>query len=313
MPAPAAQLAWRGARAVASLAAVGLAVVVVATVIPVWPLELFEHFRVQYAAAGLVVVIACAGLRIRGYADAAAIAWLLDLTILVTGLRPARDLPSGTPVRVLLLNVLTSSSAHADVARLIADTRPDVIGLVEVDRRWLDALAPALTSYARLEHPRDDNFGLALYARGTLTGDVEELGTPLPSLVAHATVDDTAVHIVLTHPLPPISAQASTDLTTQLVAVGGRARSLAAPVLVLGDFNTTPWSRPFAALLSASGLCDTRDGFGIQATFPSSLAIARIPIDHVLVSCTAGVRDRRVERDVGSDHLPVLVDLVVPR
>ena len=313
MPAPAAQLAWRGARAVASLAAVGLAVVVVAPVIPVWPLELFEHFRVQCAAAGLVVVVACAALRVRTYADAAAIAWLLNLTILVTGLRPARDLPTGTPVRVLLLNVLTSSSAHADVARLIADTRPDIIGLVEVDQRWLDALAPALATYARLEHPRDDNFGLALYARGTLTGNVEELGTPLPSLVARATVADTTLHILLTHPLPPVSALASTNLTTQLVAVGERSRTLPGAVVVLGDFNTTPWSRPFAALLSSSALCDTRDGFGIQATFPSSFALARIPIDHVLASCSVGVHDRRVEREVGSDHLPVVVDLVVPR
>jgi len=32
----------------------------------------------------------------------------------------------------------------------------------------------------------------------------------------------------------------------------------------------------------------------------------------VLVSCSIGVRSRRIERDVGSDHLPVLVDLSVP-
>ena len=57
----------------------------------------------------------------------------------------------------------------------------------------------------------------------------------------------------------------------------------------------------------------TRAGFGVQATFPAQSRLLRIPIDHVLASCTIGVRDRVIERDVGSDHLPIVVDLVVPR
>lgn len=73
------------------------------------------------------------------------------------------------------------------------------------------------------------------------------------------------------------------------------------------------WSTPFRDLVARSGLCDSRAGFGIAASFPSTMAVVRIPIDHALVSCTIGVRARRVERHVGSDHLPVVIDLVVPR
>ena len=61
------------------------------------------------------------------------------------------------------------------------------------------------------------------------------------------------------------------------------------------------------------GGSDTRAGFGVQPTFPASSWLVRIPIDHVLVSCSVGVTERRVERDVGSDHLPVVVDLKLPR
>ena len=50
----------------------------------------------------------------------------------------------------------------------------------------------------------------------------------------------------------------------------------------------------------------------MQASFPAGMAVMRIPIDHLLASCSIGVRDRRIGRDVGSDHLPVVVDLVVP-
>jgi endonuclease/exonuclease/phosphatase (EEP) superfamily protein YafD len=81
----------------------------------------------------------------------------------------------------------------------------------------------------------------------------------------------------------------------------------------MGDLNATPWSRPFVHLVESSGLCDTRAGFGVQASFPAASWLLRIPIDHVLASCGIGVQSRRIGRDVGSDHLPVIVDLVVPR
>lgn len=53
-------------------------------------------------------------------------------------------------------------------------------------------------------------------------------------------------------------------------------------------------------------------GFGVQTSFPSNLWLLRIPIDHVLVACAIGVDDRRIGPEVGSDHLPVITDLVVP-
>ncbi len=75
------------------------------------------------------------------------------------------------------------------------------------------------------------------------------------------------------------------------------------PLVIMGDLRT---------LTGRTGPCDSRAGFGLQASFPVDLPILRIPIDHVLVRCTIGIRDRRIARDVGSDHLPVIVDLVVP-
>jgi endonuclease/exonuclease/phosphatase (EEP) superfamily protein YafD len=83
-------------------------------------------------------------------------------------------------------------------------------------------------------------------------------------------------------------------------------------VLVMGDLNATPWSRPFRRLLRRSALCDSRAGFGVQASFPAASTLLRLPIDHLLASCGVGVRARRIGRDVGSDHLPVIVDVVVP-
>jgi len=302
--------------AATALASVGLVGACLVPLVPVWPCMLLEHFRVQYAVVGLSIVAGTAGLGMRGYFDAAAIATLVQLITIAPDLcGTPRPIPEGgVPIRVLVLNVHTESTGFDRVRRLIEDVRPDVIGLVEVSRRWLDEIAPAVAGYAgRLEEPRDDNFGVALYARVPLAGSIEALGGPLPSVVAGVTIDGAPLGILLVHPLPPVSEAAVAAQRETLDAVAERARRMAGPLVILGDFNATPWSTPFRRLLARSGLCDSRAGFGLQASFPAASAIVRIPIDHVLASCAIGVRDRRIERDVGSDHLPVVIELVVPR
>ncbi len=168
------------------------------------------------------------------------------------------------------------------------------------------------SSSGRIEEPRADNFGVALYVRGRVTGSAEELGSRLPSIVADVAIGAARFRTIVTHPIPPISGAATRSQEDQLDAIADQAREGATPVLLMGDFNATPWSRPFLRLLRRSGLSDSRAGFGVQASFPAGPLLMRIPIDHLLASCSVGVSDRRIGRDVGSDHLPVIVDLVVP-
>ena len=306
---------YRLAVAATAVAIVGVVGVALMTLVPVWPLGLLVHFRVQYALAALPITACSAGLRMRGWFDVAAAAAVLHLLALAPDLGSGRrPVPGhGVPVRVLVLNVHTESTSFAQVRALIDELRPDVVGLVEVDDRWIAGVAPAVASYAgRLEKPRADNFGVALYTRAPITGGIEYLGAKLPSAVGTTVIGGAALAIVLTHPLPPVSASAEHELERELEAVAVRARELPAPRVVMGDLNTTPWSRAFRRLASSRRLCDSRAGFGIQSTFPVAIPVMRIPIDHLLASCSIGVTDRRVERDVGSDHLPVVVELVVP-
>jgi endonuclease/exonuclease/phosphatase (EEP) superfamily protein YafD len=215
---------------------------------------------------------------------------------------------------VLVFNVHTESSSFAAARRLIEDTRPDVIGLVEVDRRWLEALAPSLTGYAgRLEATRSDNFGVALYTRWPLSGAIQHFASELPAAVAHLAFNGAELDVVLIHPPPPVSGRALAAQIAQLDAVAERVHQIPGPVVVMGDYNATPWSQPFLRLVTRSGLCDSRAGNGLAASYPAASAALRIPIDHALITCSIGVADRRVERDVGSDHLPVIIDLVVPK
>jgi endonuclease/exonuclease/phosphatase (EEP) superfamily protein YafD len=295
---------------------VGLAVVTVTAVLPVpWPLALAEHFHLQYLVAAMGLGAVAVGVRAWALADVAAIVALVNLIVVAPHLRGEAGAASeGVPVRVLLLNVHTSSDGFEPVRALIRDVDADVVALVEVDRRWLAELAPVLAGYrGRIEEPRDDNFGIALYHRGAMTAEIRTLGSELPSVVARL---DGGLGVILTHPIPPVSGDTARSNWRQLEAVADRARSMAGPRIVLGDFNATPWSRPFAAMVARSGLRDSRAGFGVGASFPASggvWAAMRIPIDHALVSAEVGVVSRRIERDVGSDHLPVVLDLMIAR
>jgi endonuclease/exonuclease/phosphatase (EEP) superfamily protein YafD len=301
--------------AAVALAALGLAAAWMIAWIPIWPCTLFEHFRVQYVVVGVALLALAAALRMRGFVDAVAVVTLLHGVAISADLTasPQRGADGGVAIRVLVLNVHTESKSFDQVRQLIADEKPDLIGLVEVDQRWLDGVAAAVGGYAKIVQPRGDNFGVALYARGQVSGAVEYLGGDLPSVVADVAIGDARFRVVLTHPMPPVSDVGYRLEERQLEAVGERARELPEPVVVMGDFNTTPWARVFVRLLHRSGLCDSRAGFGAQASFPAMTALVRIPIDHLLASCSIGVRDRRIARDVGSDHLPVVLDLVIPR
>lgn len=294
------------------------------SLLPWHPFPLLEHFRLHLlAGCAFVALVAALARRGRSF-DVAAACALVNL-ILVTPALSGTAHPGpgdGVKVRLLLSNVLTSNRDSAALARAIRELDPDLIALVEPDRRWFAALAPALAEYeARREVSSSGNFGIALYARGVMNVSVENLGSTLPTLVARVSLPPSSEGVgpvpfdfVLTHPIPPMTAVNAASHRRQLEAVAARVASLPGPVIVAGDFNTTPWSRSFARFLSATGLLDSRDGFGVHATYPVFGAWPmRIPIDHVLVSPSIGVLTRRVERDVGSDHFPIFVELNLPR
>jgi endonuclease/exonuclease/phosphatase (EEP) superfamily protein YafD len=293
--------------ATAHVVIVGYVLAGVLAFAPVWPLSLIEHFRVQYLVVGVGVVgAAILGTR---FFDAALIAWLVNLAIVAPDLGGSAHAKTGTHVRLVFANVLSANRAYDKVAALIRETQPDIVALVEMRAPWFAELAPALAGYEKLEHGRDDNFGLALYVRGSLHGHIEYFGETVPTIVAEIGTRGVTATVIVTHPVPPVDSRAQSEQGEHLAGVAGHVTSLRGPIVLAGDLNATPWSRYFRKLVGTTGLCDSRAGFGYQGSFPASSALQRIPIDHVLVSCDIGVRDRRIGPDVGSDHLPVIVDL----
>jgi endonuclease/exonuclease/phosphatase (EEP) superfamily protein YafD len=286
---------------------------------PAYPLTLLEHFRLQLLFGAAVVVLFAAALRVALWFDLASCNTVLAFVLVAPALAPAPPPVSteGVRVRVLLSNVLTSNRDLDGLGALVAETSPDLIALLEPNATWFARLRPMLRDYpSKIEIDNEANFGIALYARAPMRAALELLGSRQPSVVASVALAGAApLSVILTHPVPPITAESEGIHRRHLAAVAERATTLPRPLLVLGDLNTTPWASTFAQLVRRSGLRDTRAGFGVQATYPTRprwMAPLRIPIDHALVSEDIVVLDRRVAGDLGSDHFPVVLDLVVP-
>lgn len=282
-----------------------------------WILELTSHFRLHLALSlGALAAVWAMKRRWRMTAicgAAAAANALLVLFLLWPAGKPVAT--AGPRLRLVALNVHTANERSDLVREFLRRTDADVILLMEVNERWMDALKSLRTNYPQvIAEPREDNFGIALFSRLPLTnGEVVEFGkAEVPSIAATIAVGGQNVFLLGTHPLPPGSAESARRRNEQFQEIAARLRRCARPAIVLGDLNSTPWSPYFSELLRDSGLKNTSQGRGLFGSWPAWLPSARIALDHCLVSTSIRVINQQLGPRVGSDHLPVMIDLQIP-
>ncbi len=314
-------MSGRGARIrdlIRGLAGAALAAVAACTLIAFgarlwWRFELACHWRAQYAVASLVlglVLYACGGRRLAVAAGSLAVLNAAFVVPVYFGNDAART--GGPRIRVLSANVQTSNHQHARLLSLVRQVDPDVVLLMEVDEGWGRALEPlAATHEHHLVVPRSDNFGIALYSRLPMAdGQVlKDAPDGVPTIAATFVKGTRSLTIIGTHPVPPMTADAASARDRQLSRLAEWNRAWPKPLIVVGDLNVTPYAPAFRDFTRITGLRDSRRGFGVQATWPVSMPVLRIPIDHCLVSPEVTVVGREVGPDIGSDHFPIVVDV----
>ncbi len=244
------------------------------------------------------------------------------------------SLSAGHPLRVLTCNLNADSSAARSVGALAREFQPDVVAFQEIPRRagfeWLDGWNVVRQGELLVASPyrlREIRANTALHPPHkwprvsllhciieTPNGEVNFCNVHLPSpRYGISEVLDRTTVIDLSR-----RATLLAEVRTRQEASGRAAQwvgSLRGSVLVVGDFNMPlestiyrrDWSR-YRDAFSQSGL-----GLGWTER-PDIQAIRWVPygvrIDHILMG--TGWRSNRawVGPDVGSDHLPLLANLV---
>ena len=271
-----------------------------------WVLDVSSSFRFQFFVVLLILGAAlAAGGKYRQSLGCLGLAALNLAFVLPCWLDAGRivETPGSVRLKGLLVNVHTANTRHEEVRQLVEQVDPDVAVFEEVDVSWVHGLAGLLVRYPHnVFCTRPDNFGIGLVSRRPFRKtDLAQLGMAgVPSVYVELDLGEgRTLHVVGTHPLPPVDAEYWALRNDQLDCVAQYVARLKGPVLLLGDLNTPPWSPFFRQFTRQSGLRDCSRGRGLNTTWPTFFGLMRIPIDHAMVSPGVVVLSERVGPGIG--------------
>jgi endonuclease/exonuclease/phosphatase (EEP) superfamily protein YafD len=276
-------------------------------------LDNLSNFPALFATGFGLAALGLALLRERAWAAAAALGAALAFAPVVPWYLPpeARAEGSSAPaVKVFVSNVYYRNFQHKKLIRLVEEEQPDMIGLVEVTPHWQRKLRALYAGYPyHLEQPDENYAGVALYSRLPISGArVLQLGdSHLAAVEATVATPGGPVRILIVHPSSPVSQYNFEVRNRQLRELAAYVRAAPHPLVVAGDFNLTMWNRHYRPLVDVAELHNAREGHGIAATWPAGWPLG-VPIDHVLATRDVHLRNFRVLRAFGSDHLPIVAE-----
>lgn len=287
-------------------------------------LELISHFRVQNFASAILCVIIFASYRFFKVAGFMLLIAAINFAYLYPWYLTEQshsvtvdfeNTSASHELRVVHSNVHTANDDYEKFLEFVRGVDPDILVVQEVNESWVQELAVLRTEMPYGEIiSREDNFGIGVLSKIPLSAiEGIDLGRArLPSLKAKFKWTDKDVTLLTTHPLPPISTEYYQYRNEQISAVAQWAQKREeANTIVIGDFNSTMWSEDYKPLVDASGLRNAAKGLGIFPTWPAALPLLMIPIDHCFVSDNFQVSNYQLGANIGSDHLPIVVDLVL--
>jgi endonuclease/exonuclease/phosphatase (EEP) superfamily protein YafD len=285
-----------------------------------WVLETADVFRLQYLVLLLAAALAALMLRRSKLAFVAVVlaavnAAVMGIPVAATATATATAIGARTrgSLRVLVTNVEVGNTDFAAVDRLVAQSRPDVLGVIELTPPMARHLHAALPLYrVRILEVRGDAYGIGVYSRlPLLSAKIARFPADgPPTVVARVRVAGKPVSVVVTH---VHTTFAGSIHVRHLDALAAAALSqLGQRVVVCGDFNTPPWSGPLREFAADAHV---RDLYGGRAwagySWPTWGYGLRVPLDNCFVSNSVAVTGHHDGPDVGSDHRPLVVDIGV--
>jgi endonuclease/exonuclease/phosphatase (EEP) superfamily protein YafD len=282
--------------------------------------ELLSHFKTQYFLASTCCLLICLIFRNWSYAAGALLSLWANLSSIAPFYRPRPAVAIQTgetrSLKLLMANVNRLNREQKRFLGCLEKHQPDVIIVQEVTEIWTNALQTLRQQYPFYEAlPRDDGSGIALYSRFFF----ERLPVTLaeadarPSLLLRLDIDGVRVFILSIHPRAPIR-RGHFELRNKMMATAAAClESLPGPKICIGDLNTSLWSPYYHGFTTQTKLVNARVGFGLLPSWPTFLGVhwLMIPIDHCLISKDVRVIRAQTGEPIGSDHLPLIVELEI--
>ena len=236
----------------------------------------------------------------------------IDLALLITpSLFPQKPYDE-KQLTVITANALAINRQPEMLTKYLAEENPDIIALQEYTFHLQDKMGHILPLYPyRKLIPSKGYFGIALLSKYPLKDTQVENYLPVSAPVIRGTIikDEKEVEIVVVHTTPPQDRQQIIWRDLMLSRMAKDRKTWSENLIILGDLNITSFSPVFKDFLTQTELRDSRNGLGIQASWPEQLGGLGITLDHVLISENIVVLARETGPFTGSDHLPVKIQI----
>lgn len=236
-------------------------------------------------------------------------------------------------VNVATMNVGNGMAPDDRLINAIREINPDIVALEELNRRQARVLEEAL----RDTWPHQFTFSDGYEGRGVFSiypfrrKQELSIATGRPDALVELEIEDNVVTVLVGHPRPPKLRGRTLEIPfashRQILRLADLALQ-SAPAILLGDFNMRPDNTIYARLRER-GLVDAfvESGEGPERTFPVRVVRSKpfagrqvrvktpplFRLDYVWHTPDIRSVATWVGGDTGSDHLPVISRLAIPR
>lgn len=281
----------------------------------IWPLfDVFSQFGLQFML--MVAAFGCALLLPRMKSFFGMVFFLLGL--LAYGLWPhavsvqppsqSFDLPTGErALRVAHFNMFQGNSELDAIVNEIERIDADIMTLVELSDDKV-----AVLDRLRLTYPfqfsciQQVACHLAIIAKHPISAPLAQGTWEGPPYIEARFATLGGLTVIGAHTTRFPHSRAQLHQVTTLIK---NMQSERGNVILMGDFNATPFSRVIDTIVDGVGY--TRQSS--LPTWPTKLVLPQLAIDHIFTS--PGIRalsDEQIGNAAGSDHYPISMTLAVP-
>ncbi len=281
-----------------------------------YPWELASHF--QHVIAVVAVALAVLALMFRLF-----LVMLLALGaagLMVNAVRPVFDtapsmmLRDAKPVRLLWANLQRQPRALETVLDEADAEEIDIVALTEVPVTF--DFETLREDWPCIDAPASRSSLAVVFLAKTPCEAAVDLGPEPGALRSLAlAVDEQTLTVIATHPTAPFTPTHMARRDAVIEAARAAVDNAQEPLVLVGDFNATPWS-PIMRNVRATDLELVDCSALYQPTWSpfASRPIGEylgLPIDFAYVGKDT-VAGCRLGGPMGSDHLPLILDLVLP-
>jgi endonuclease/exonuclease/phosphatase (EEP) superfamily protein YafD len=289
------------------------------------------HFLVYAAPALVICALLALPLRRRWLAAAlflgavaAAIVPILAGNASRTLLAPPADIAERSRIRVVTFNAHAAATLRdRPLVDWLLAQNADLITVVDAPGGLFTMFPDLAAEFPHRVEPRRGRFWpILLLSRHELRivrltpTDEDSRSSYVANSTARVTLENgSTLLFTAMHPFSPRTTKAW-KRSIQIVRRDGEILRAAQqryndPIIVAGDFNSTPVGRTFQEFAAASGFHTA--AWPLPATWPADMPrLLGVAIDHIWVSPGIDILARRVGPSFRSDHRPVVMDVLLP-